>query len=171
MFELKENVKGTTSKYKTLFDIKIENNELVATYHSYESSLESFSDIYNSEIWRGNVVEIFIDVGRKNKYFEIEVAPNGTMFLAEITNINGAFSGEFIDECFVKSNVLTLEHEYITEIRVPLLSIGVTDLKQVKINAFRIENENNGQYLMSLNPTLCETFHKPECFLLLAELI
>lgn len=161
---LKENTKGGQSKYLTDVEISINESSIVFCFDAKNSSLESFSNKYNDDLWKSNVVEVFIDVGRENKYWEIEVAPNGTIFLAEVTRINGKNTLNMIDECFVEANVALLNDSYKTTITIPLDKIFFEKEKGVRFNAFRIEMEKDKQYLMSLFPTMCETFHKPESF-------
>lgn len=171
MKTLKENILGVTAKYKTEFQAKKEGDNLIFEFVANESSLVSYSDKYNSEIWRSNVCEVFIDVGEENKYWEIEVAPNGTIFLAEITNIDGVFSGQLIDTCFIDAKVEAKSNCYAVKIIAPIKALKINDLNEVKINAYRIEMEGENQYLMSLNPTLCGTFHKPNSFIKLLEVL
>lgn len=161
---LRENIKGGTSKYKTDVKLSIEGEYFVASFVSEDSSLDSYSDKYNDVLWRSNAVEVFLDVGRENKYWEVEVAPNGVIFLAEVTRVDNKNTLRMIDECFVDASVSTSGGTYKTRIRIPLVKLGYEKSKGLKLNAFRIETKGKEQYLMSLFPTLCETFHKPEAF-------
>lgn len=161
---LKENTKGGKSKYPTTIEVKFNEDEISFCFDAKNSSLESFSNKYNDNLWKSNVVEVFIDVGKKNKYWEIEVAPNGTIFLAEVTRINEKNTLDMINDCFVKANVTLTNDSYRTLITIPLDKISYTKEKGIRFNAYRIEMEKDKQYLMSLFPTMCDTFHKPSSF-------
>lgn len=160
---LRENIGGDISKYPTDVTIEI-GDKLCAHFEAKNSCLESYSNVYNDDLWKSNTVEIFVDVGKENKYWEIEVAPNGTVFLAEVTRINGENTLRMIDECFVEANVQIVDNSYKVDIKIPLAKLDVTDIQKIRFNAFRIEMEGPKQYLSSLFPTFCETFHKPEAF-------
>ena len=97
----KENITGQEADIKTEFSIKREGDILHCFYKAFDTSFYSASEVDNGNLFDGDVVEIFIYIGEKDSYLEIEVAPNGTTFVAKITNrkIN------YIDNSFVKTKV------------------------------------------------------------------
>ena len=161
----KENLTGGEAKYKTDFSFYIDEENFHASFDAEKSSLESYSELYNADLWRGNVVEIFIDVGRPNSYWELEVAPNGTMFLAEVTRINDVSALRMIYENFVSSTVKRGFDSYHVDISIPLDKMLYNPEYGLRINAFRIEMEGDLQYRMALNPTHLQTFHDMNAFL------
>ena len=160
---LRENITGKEPLVKTEFEIQKEGDILHCYWHAYNSSLTSFCDYDNGELYNADVVEIFIDVGDGNSYLEIEVAPNGKKFVAKIVNrqIN------FIDNSFVKSNVEIKGHDYIVTMDIDLSRFNVT--KPIEYNAFRVETCGKGpNYVLSaLSPTYCGSFHVRDKFILL----
>lgn len=165
MILFKENLTGGEAKYKTDFSFFIDEHSFHASFDAEKSSLSSYSEMYNADLWRGNVVEVFIDVGRPNCYWEIEVAPNGAIFLAEVTRINDVSTLRMIDECFINAEVKRGEDSYHVDITIPLEKMFYDPKYGVKLNAFRIEMEGEVQYRMALNPTLLQTFHDMNAFL------
>lgn len=165
--KLKENITGNKAIYDTEFELTNDQENLIVSFTAYHASLNSYSDIYNDELYNGNVVEIFIQTNDKNKYFEIEVAPNNANFLALITNDGVSFKGELIPNNFVKSYVDIKNDIWKTKILVPLKEIEANNLKEIKYNAFRIDTDNEitNKHLFAISPTKCGTFHKMESFI------
>lgn len=157
---LTENINGKTNDPKTLFEINRKDNLIYAHFEASDSSLESYSNIHNDKLYDGNVVEIFLDIG-KESYIEIEVAPNGTTFVATI--LNRAIT--FIDDSFLKTNVRIKGQTYIVDLVIDLSTFG--NPKEIRYNAFRIEVIEGKQTLLAVNPTLCSTFHVKDKFIIL----
>jgi hypothetical protein len=164
---LKENFTGKCPIYKTELSIKIEGEFLVAKFIAHDASLFSFGDKYNDDLYCGDVVELFIDVGVENHYYEIEVNPKNLHFLADITNDGNGFSGEKINKDFIQSTVEIDGKTWITNIKIPLEAINYNKDYGIKFNAFRIDTDGGerDKHLFSLSPTLCGTFHKKEAFI------
>ena len=166
--KLKENINNAEVLHPTELAIRKEKGDIVFTFLAKKSSLFSSGANYNDPIYNGCVVEVFLFYGKKNHYYEFEVAPNGTIFLADIENINNKTHIHFIDNCFIKTNVEINGDEYRVTMKIPLTKIKT---ESPKFNAFRIETLGNKQYLYALNPTMCETFHKMEAFIDLLPLL
>ena len=160
---LRENITGQEPIVKTEFDIVREGDMLHCYWYAHDSSLTSFCDYDNGELYNADVVEIFIDVGDGNSYLEIEVAPNGKKFVAEIVNrqIN------FIDNSFVKPNVEIKGNDYIVTMDIDLSRFNV--IKPIEYNAFRVETcgKEPNYVLSALSPTYCGSFHVRDKFILL----
>ena len=165
--EFLDNRTGKTPIYKTEFDIRIDDEYLLCHYKSYHSSFYSYSNKFNDDIYKGDVVEIFIDVGINNHYFEIEISPNNTVFIGDIYNDGNKRILAKINEQFIQSEVKLFKDYYDTIIKIPLNKIHYDQNKGIKYNAFRIETDNgiSEKHLFALNPTLSNTFHKKEYFI------
>lgn len=162
---LRNNIDGLSSVIKTEFDLNKYGDSLEASFKCFDSDLISFSDHDNDPLYECSVVEIFLDVGR-NQYIEIEVAPNGAKFVAEINNEYI----KFINSSFVKTKVEVKDKQYNVSILIDLLKFDVK--KDIKFNAFRIEKKNNGEtVLLSLSPTRKNSFHHKEAFVDLNEFL
>lgn len=159
--KLLENKTGKKACYLTRFKMRENANFITFKFKAYHSKFNSFSDKYNDEIYHGDVCEIFIRYGKENHYYEIEVAPNGTIFLADITNINDKFSGELINDCFINATSKIFKNKYVVKIRIPKEKILT---KKIEYNAYRIETDGDTpeKHLFALHPTLCDSFHRIE---------
>ena len=166
--KLKECTKNALVKHQTDFNVERKGNELIFKFHAYDSAFYCAGNKYNDSIYEGSVVEIFITYGKDNHYYEVEVAPNGTAFLADIENINGNFKTFLIDDCFIKAEVNVVGNDYEVAIRFPLEKIKT---ESPLFNAFRIEFVDNKQNLYALNPTMCGSFHRMEAFIDLLSLL
>lgn len=158
---LKENITGQKACYKTKFKYRRCYKYLYFSFKAYHSTFNSYSGKYNDELYKADVCELFIKYGKENHYYEIEVAPNGATFLADIENIDGNFKGTLIDKCFVKTKAKIAKDHYIVRILVPRHYIKT---KKIEFNAFRIETDGikPEAHLFALHPTMCGSFHKPE---------
>ena len=101
------------------------------------------------------MVEIFLDCGDRKFYYEFEVAPNGTTFVAEKHKNKLVF----IDDKFFSSETRIEGNSYCVKMSINLKLLGKK--RVISYNAFRIE----GEVLEALHPTLCDTFHVREKFL------
>ena len=155
-----DNRTGKKAIPETLISYKKEDNKLLFEFIAKDSSLSSYSNKDNDEIYRGDVVEIFLDFGDEY-YYEFEVAPNGTTFIAKI--INGI--PLFIKNDFFKSKVIIDGQTYKVNMVIDLDKFK--QIKHIKFNAFRIETKGIKQdyILQALSPTLKDTFHVRDKFI------
>jgi hypothetical protein len=164
--ELKENLTGKQTPFKTVLDYGVENQELYFNFCCENSQLYSAGDTDNSPIYRGDVCEVFLCVGEnRNEYFEIEVAPNGVTFFALIKNKNGVLDTTFLEKNFMTFVTVT-DKGYDVEIIIPFKALGITN-RPIYFNAYRIETEGGIEdaNLLALNPTGVPRFHCPEKFI------
>ena len=163
---LKENVTGEKTPFTTVLNYERVKNELHFNFVCENSKLFSAFSRYNEAIYNGDVCEIFICTGENRKeYYEIEVAPNGTVFFAKILNDNGLHA-TFLENT-IKTRVEITDIGYNVEIVLPFNSIGVKEDMPIFFNAFRIETEGGipNKNLLALSPTLAPFFHVPEKFI------
>lgn len=158
---LRDNITGLQSSVKTEFSIEQKGKHLICLFKAYDSSLTSHGDKDNDELYRGDVVEVFLDIGEPNSYLEIEVAPNGKKFVANIINKEI----HFIDNNFVKSKVEIQNNDYFVTIDIDLTKLNI--LKPIKYNAYRIETKGikENYLLLAASPTMCDTFHVRDSFI------
>ena len=173
---LKENYTGKViPELETNVEIVMTDTELSFEFFCKKSQFFSAGDTYNAPLFDGDVCEAFICAGGDIKYYyEIEVAPNGSIFLYKMHNLaRGELEETPVPESenFVKSEVERFGDDYRLKFSMPLDKIGYDPKVGIMFNAFRIETEggHTDMHLMSLNPTRCETFHCPEFFVKLDE--
>ena len=159
MKQLLDNRSGKLSVPTTNVSYKIKDNFFVCSFEAYESSLNSFSNKNNDEIYNGDVVEVFLDLG-DDFYYEFEVAPNGATFIAKILNGNIIF----VENTFFESNVRIEGNNYFVKMKIDLSKLG--ESKNIKFNAFRIETKGikPNYILQALCPTLSNSFHVRDKF-------
>lgn len=121
----------------------------------------------NDDIWHGDAVEVFISPdGDLTRYKEIEVSPFGVRFYGEIIYADGQMSRLKKTEPEYDAEAVRTEYGYAVTIRLPFKAMKGFDRLKMKLNAFRLDKkENGGQELYALNPTFCNSFHRPKYFL------
>lgn len=122
-FELKENRAGGEIKdFLTTVDVVKNEKELTFEFFCKNSQFYSACDEYNGPIFDGDVCEAFICSEEDYWYYEIEVAPNGCVFLNKIHNLGvGKYEAFPIETNFVKSEVEILsDTDYRVKFSVPL---------------------------------------------------
>ena len=159
MERLLDNRTGKESTLRTNFSYCKKDCFLIFEFEAKDSALNSYSNENNDEQYKGDVCEVFLDVGEE-EYYEFEVAPNGTTFVAKI--ING--TPYFIDSSFFMSVVEKGFRSYKVKMVIDLTRF--MPLETLKFNAFRIETKGVRQdlILQAYSPTLSNTFHVRECF-------
>ena len=157
---LSDNFTGQKPGKLTHINIIKSNNIVIFTFDCHDSSLYSYSNKDNDDLWEGCVAEVFLDTGL-DFYYEFEVAPNGAVFAAKIRNRKI----EYIDPAIIKAKATIICNNYKVQITVDLNKLERGN--ELKFNAFRVENKegDKAQQLQALNPTLCETFHVREKFI------
>ncbi len=168
-YVLRENITGKDIKdFVTILDVTLTDTHIEFEFDCKNSQFYSAYDKYNAPIWEGDVCEAFICTnGKKDLYYEIEIAPNNTVFLKRMKYLGVGEIEEFdIEENFIDSKVELIGNDYKVKFSVPLDKIGYDENKGILFNAFRIETEGGIQEknLFALNPTLCDTFHNNEFF-------
>ncbi|MBQ8197537.1 MAG: hypothetical protein IJZ73_05720 [Clostridia bacterium] len=169
-FELLDNRTGKETPFKTSVDVSLdENNVLTFEFDCKNSQLYSAFEGYNTDIYMGDVVEAFLCVGGDlTEYYEIEVAPNNSVFFQKIINPG---TGDDDLELYPLDNIITSSveicgNDYKAKFSIPLDKIGYKKEKGIKLNIFRIETEGGirDKNLISLSPTLSDTFHDSSFF-------
>ena len=154
MKRLLDNCSGNFIDPITNVSYEINGNILEFNFQAFDSALNSFSNKDNDAIYNGDVVEVFLDLGDEF-YYEFEVAPNGTTFIAKILNGNIIF----VENTFFESNVRIEGNNYFVKMKIDLSKLG--ESKNIKFNAFRIETKGikPNYILQALCPTLSNSFH------------
>lgn len=162
-----DNLTGEETLFPTTVSYTHEGESLCFSFDCRNSKRFSAYLSDNDPLYKGDVAEVFICTGDDTtRYFEIEVAPNGAVFFASVYNDGKSTSLEFLERTFT-AEVFPTDRGYRVNLQIPDALLGVTDVKKIRFNAFRIETEGGTpeKNLLALNPTLCGTFHKPEFFI------
>lgn len=171
MIKLKDNITGEKACYNTDISIKNIGKSLIFEFFCDNNSNNSYTNIYNGEIYKGDAVEVFIYLGEKDHYLELEVAPNGTLFLANIHNIDRQIlDTQFLDNDILKATSSRDGNKWIVKTELDISKFNI-DLKDIEINVLRIETDNqkSDKHLFALSPTLCGFFHCRKSFVKLLD--
>lgn len=171
MYELKENITGGKAIYSTKVKINLNKDVLCFEFYSNHCSMNSYSSTFNDDLFKADVVELFIEKCNSNHYYEIEVAPNGTLFIGDIFNDGQTRKLTYLENKGIDVVVSREKDILITKISIDLNVFCIPN--NAKFNAYRIETdgEKPEKYLFALNPTLCPSFHEPSSFVELIELV
>ena len=164
-YYMRENVTGAESE-KCRFRCRFGKREAEFFFDVKDADLISPFQEDNEDIWQGDAVEVFLSPdGDFARYYELEVSPFGVRFWGEIAFSESMRVLKKLPPPF-RAEVTRTEAGYAVHIRLPLSAMQGYDRAAVMLNAFRLDKKADGrQELYALNPTRCETFHKPEYFL------
>ncbi len=169
-YELVDNRTGKPTPFKTSVEVTLTDREIIFEFDCKNSKLFSAYEGYNTNIYEGDVVEAFICTGGNNRrYYEVELAPNNSVFFQKIYNPGSGLEDELelcmLDNC-ITSSVEIDGNNYKAKFSVPLDKIGYEKESGMLLNIFRIETEGGirDKNLLAVNPTFGDTFHDGEKF-------
>lgn len=168
IYNLFDNRTGKETKFTTTVDVKIDGEDIVFDFDCINSDFYCANEGYNTNLYDGDVCEAFICVdGNRENYFELEVAPNNSVFFKRVHNPKDGKRTSYEMENTVKSSVTKNGRDYKVHLAVPLTSMGWDKKHKILFNAYRIETEGGetNKNLLAVNPTLSDTYHKPEFFI------
>ncbi len=165
-FVLKENITGREiPEFYTKVDVTLTDTHLTFEFDCKNTKYYSHCEGYNTDIWYGDVCEAYICTdGTGINYYEIEVTHNNSNYVALVHNPDGNYQSTFVEENPLTSSVEKCgENDYKVKFSLPLEKINYDKEKGILLNIFRIETEGgiSDKNLLSANPTLTDTFHKP----------
>ncbi len=164
--ELRANDGGDTC-LKTEVRFSMENDSLNLLFICEARDIISKGKAYNDKLYEGDVVELFLTLGERTKYLELDVNPSGVEFAAVVTNDGQSRKLDFLPESpFHNSTVLT-ENGWRSEWKIPLDNLRKLGFREENayFNLYRQDFDGDELNLYALNPTECETFHKTEKFI------
>ena len=164
-YYLRENMTGAESE-KCRFRCRFGEREAEFFFDVKDADLISPFKEDNEDVWQGDAVEVFLSPdGDLTRYYELEVSPFGVRFWGEIAFSESMRVLKKLPPPF-RAEVTRTEAGYAVHIRLPLAAMQGYDRAAVMLNAFRLDKKaDGGQELYALNPTRCDTFHKPQYFL------
>ena len=165
---LKDNRTGEEAVYKTTVEVTIDDKYLNFFFDCKSSKFYSAYEGYNTNIYEGDVCEAFVCTdGSRQIYYEIEVAPNNSVFFKRIENFGDGVKNAYDMPNVIVSFVEIDGDDYTVNFSVPLQDIGYSKEKGILFNAYRIDTDGGamGKHLFAANPTMSGTFHKPEFFI------
>jgi|AGTN01.2.fsa_nt_gi hypothetical protein len=166
--KLTDNRTGGKPYRKTEVYASAADRKLFFRFDLEEKFFSPFGKRYNDALWQGDVAEIMLTLGDKNRYLEIEINPDGFEYAALVQNDGaGKFTLEFLDRPPFTSAALRTEKGWECTVILPfgLLKMLGWEPKNSFINLYREDFTEEGEMeLSALNPTLGGSFHRPEFF-------
>ena len=164
-YYLRENVTGAESE-KCRFRCRFGERETEFFFDVKDADLISPFQEDNEDVWQGDAVEVFLSPdGDLTRYYELEVSPFGVRFWGEIAFSESMRVLKKLPPPF-RAEATRTKDGYAVHIRLPLSALKGFDRSAIKLNAFCPDRRTDGgQELYALNPTRCDTFHKPQYFL------
>ena len=165
-YYLRENTQGSESK-ECRVRMDLNGDALVFCFEVADKELCSPYTQDNEDIWQGDAVEVFLSPdGDRKHYLELEVSPYGVRFFGEVENLDGKTCNLKKIAPRFTAQAMETECGYRVVMRLPVAAAGKFDAKKAVMNAFRLDKKADGrQLLYALNPTFCESFHRPAYFI------
>lgn len=169
-YALSDNYTGGIPNNPTNVLCRASKEGLFFTFEVTDNDLATYGKNYNDPLWKGDVVEIFLTLGSRNRYLEIEVNPDNAQYAAVITNESGEgdFQIEFINSPPLESTVSKSESGWTANIFMPFDKLKELNWepKHSFINLYRQDYRPDGELkLYALSPTMCGSFHKVKSFI------
>ncbi len=168
-YNLIECVKGGNPYEECTVEAVIDNNAVKVIFVAVNKEQMGKHTTYNAPLYEGDIVEILLTLGDKNRYLEVEVNPLGALYVAIVTNIDGQgdITVDFLKTHDISYNVDIKGDIWTTEIILPiqwLESLGYqTDAYW---NLLREDYDNQGNmHLSCISPTYAPSFHKTNAFI------
>lgn len=162
-----KNNSGDSPKNETVFSVSFEKGSLNVSFISYDHHVVSKGKAYNDKLYEGDTVEIFITLGKRNKYLELEVNPDGVQYTSVVENNDSSFNITYLVKSPFSSYVKRQADHWRCVMNIPITNLQ--ELGFIKENAyfnlFRQDYDGEQLNLYALNPTYKETFHDVNSFL------
>lgn len=185
IYQLKDCRTGGEAVYNTTVEITEKNNivtfRFVAEHSSYYCPHSGYNQIHSE----GDACEVLIGADPERRhYYEIEISPKNDLMVA-LMDYNGEdeknepiLNINFVEDCFVTSNVTLTDGGYIAEVSFDKDAVrkGLSDIRydgEIYFNAYRLETDGGemDKHLFAMNPTMRHKFHTPEYYVYLKDYV
>ena len=162
---LKDNF-GGMAKNETDYSLSFVNDLLNLSFLSYDKNIFSKGKSYNDRLYEGDTVEIFITLGRKNKYLELEVNPDGVQYAGIVENSDGQLNITYLPTSPFLSHVERNLNGWECCMTIPIANLQALGFQKdnAYFNLFRQDYNGDTLNLYALNPTNKNTFHDSDSF-------
>lgn len=168
---------GKDDVYPTSVEITENDGVLCFVFEAENCQFYCPHNEYNGIHSFGDACEILIgtDVNRK-VYYEIEINPKNQLMIAKMIYQGvddkdvPVLDIDFIEDCFVKSEVVRTSNGYIAKLAFDKARIQ-TGEGEIFFNAYRLETDGGEKekHLLALEPTMKNKFHVPEKYVYLKD--
>ena len=185
IYQLKDCRTGGEAVYNTTVEITEKDNTLTFRFVAEHSAYYCPHSGYNQIHSEGDACEILIGADpNRQHYYEIEISPKNDLMVA-LMDYNGEDEKDepilninFVEDCFVTSNVTLTEGGYIAEVSFNKDAVrkGLGDIcydGEIYFNAYRLETDGGemDKHLFAMNPTMRHKFHTPEYYVYLKDYV
>lgn len=163
---LKDNYGGAPKKV-TEARVAFSNDTLKLLFISFDRDIISQGSSYNDKLYEGDVVELFLTLGKKERYLELEVNPDGVQYAGIVENNGKGIKIHMLDKSPFSSEVYKTDTGWRSEWEIPLKGLEALGFERnnAYYNLYRQDFEGEKLNLYALNPTMKETFHAVESFI------
>ncbi len=167
--KLVDCITGGEAYQKTEVTTFIYEDKLVVEFDAINLCPRSKHATYNAPLYDGDIVEILLTLGDRNRYLEIEVNQNGALYVAVVTNKDGEgdIDIKLLPDHGITYNSTTTHYFWHVGIvmSIPWLeSLGYQGDEYW--NLLRQDFDEKGElHLSCVSPTYTASFHKPKAFI------
>ncbi len=167
-YDMLDCLTGGEPYQKTQVTASIDETHLRLTFSGRNVCPKAMHSTYNAPLYEGDIYELLMTLDAPNRYLEVEIDPNGTLYVVIITNRDGEgdIEIEYLD---------THRIEAMTDIRGELWTADLTlDMQWLRSlgyqepvfwNLLRQDfGEDGVLHLSCVSPTYAPSFHKPKAF-------
>ncbi len=167
-FVLKECKTGGEAEVKTSATVGIAGGKLNLSFTAEEKTRNPRYSEDNMPLYEGDVVEIFLALGERERYLEVEFNQNGALFSAVIEMRRGEKKSALVDgREHIEATVELAEKAWKTSAAIDigwLKTLGFCkDFAYGNLLREDFDGEGN-MAIYAASPTYADTFHKPEAF-------
>lgn len=167
-FVLKECLSGGVAEVKTAATVGIAEGKLLLSFTAEERTGNPKYSEDNMPLYEGDVVEIFLALGERDRYLEVEFNQNGALFSAVIEIRGGEKKSVMLDgRKHIETAVELSDGLWKTSAAIDigwLKTLGFSE-DFVYGNLLREDFDEEGNMaIYAASPTYADTFHKPAAF-------
>ena len=167
-FTLKDNFTGEEAKKVTEVTFFSQDDRLKLLFICSDSDIISKGKSYNDRLYEGDVAELFLTLGERSRYLELEVNPDGAQYAGIVENDNGKISITYLPDSPFVSKTERTESGWTSEWEIDLKTLRALGYKEENayFNLYRQDFEPDGKLnLYALCPTYKPTFHDINAFI------
>lgn len=164
--KLKDNYGGAV-RNETEISVSFKNDGLKLLFICYDRDIISKGRSYNDKLYEGDTVELFLTLGDKNRYLELEVNPDGITYACVVENDGSDLKMNYLSVAPFFATTKRKSFGWTSEWEIPLVSLYPLGFRRdnAYFNIYRQDFQGQDLCLYALNPTMKSTFHDVESFI------
>lgn len=164
---LKDNYNHSAPVKKTGVTLYFEDEGLKLLFICQDSAIISKGKSYNDKLYEGDTVELFLTLGEKERYLELEVNPDGVEYAVVVKHSGKEMDITPLEEPPFFTNTVKTGEGWMTSWEIPLAKLEKLgfDRNNAYFNIFRQDYDGGRLNLYALSPTGKDTFHDIQSFI------